>query len=179
MKGRISVNWINRYIDEPLLEGAASVLRAWHIRTGQAPERLEPVWNLIVISLLTAGCWYGLAGMPLALSLAALMALALPSLRKLLRLKKSNRYDARQYKSARARAVSKREAEWSLRMTVLSVSGGLPFLAGSDDPVGHAFMAGACVWFVLTAPVKFYLDAAEPPAPDQGDRAERALFNFG
>jgi hypothetical protein len=173
------VDWINRYIDEPLLDGAASVLKAWHLNTGQAPERLEPVWNLAVIAVLAIGCSYGLSSEPLLLSRAALVALALPSVWKLLRLRKANAYDARRYKSLRARAVSKREAEWSLRMTVLFAAGCLPFLAGSDDPVGHAFMIGACVWFVLTAPAKFYLDAAEPPAPDQGDRAGRTTLQFG
>jgi hypothetical protein len=175
------MDWINRYIDEPLLSGAARTLRAWHAYTAQHPERLEPVWNLATLSLLAIASRYSLSGWPLVLSLAALLMLALPSVWKLVSSARTGAggYDARRYKSLRARAISKREAEWSLRMTVLFVSAGLPFVTRIDDPVGAAFMGGACMWFVLTAPVKFYLEAAEPPTPDQGDRSPQGIFQLG
>jgi hypothetical protein len=175
------MDWINRYIDEPLLSGAARTLRVWHVYTAQHPERLEPVWNLAALSFLAIASRYNLSDQPLVLSLAALLMLALPSIWKLASSARVGRggYDARRYKSLRARAISKREAEWSLRMTVLFASAGLPFVTRIDDPIGSAFMAGACIWFVLTAPVRFYLEAAEPPAPDEGDRAHQGILQFG
>lgn len=55
----------------------------------------------------------------------------------------------------------------------------LPFIARIDDPVGACFMLGASVWFVLTGPLKTYLDAAEPPEPREGDRMYSGVFHFG
>lgn len=82
--GRIGMDWINRYIDQPLLNGAAGLLRSWHIRTRQPPELLEPTWNLVVLSFLLIVSGQVMAGKPFALSVVALIMLALPSARKLL-----------------------------------------------------------------------------------------------
>ncbi|RUM00829.1 hypothetical protein [Rhizobium chutanense] len=177
----IGMDWINRYIDQPLLHGAAGLLRGWHIRTRQPPELLEPTWNLAVLSVLLIASGQVMAGRPLALSIAALIMLALPSARKLLSAMKAagGGYGAREYKSLRARAIAKREAEWSVRLIVLFSSACLPFIARIDDPVGACFMLGASVWFVLTGPLKAYLDAAEPPEPNEGDRTYSGAFHFG
>ncbi|WP_183916958.1 hypothetical protein [Rhizobium lentis] len=179
--GRVCMDWINRYIDQPLLHGAAGLLRSWHIRTRQPPELLEPTWNLVVLSFLLVASGQVMAGRPFALSVTALVMLALPSARKLLSAAKArgSAYGAREYKSLRARAVAKREAEWSVRIIVLSSSACLPFIARIDDPTGACFMLGASVWFVLTGPLKTYLDAAEPPEPTEGDRTYSGVFHFG
>ncbi|PDT34319.1 hypothetical protein CO671_20900 [Rhizobium sp. M10] len=179
--GRVCMDWINRYIDQPLLHGAAGLLRSWHIRTRQPPELLEPTWNLVVLSFLLVASGQVMAGRPFALSVAALVMLALPSARKLVSAVKArgSAYGAREYKSLRARAVAKREAEWSVRIIVLFSSACLPFIARIDDPVGACFMLGASVWFVLTGPLKTYLDAAEPPEPTEGDRMYSGVFHFG
>ncbi|WP_237358360.1 MULTISPECIES: hypothetical protein [unclassified Rhizobium] len=179
--GHISMDWINRHIDQPLLNGAAGLLRQWHIRTRQSPELLEPTWNLVVLSFLLIASGQVMAGKPFALSIAALIMLALPSAKKLLSAVKAggSAYGAREYKSSRARAVAKREAEWSVRIIVLFSSACLPFIARIDDPVGACFMLGASVWFVLTGPLKTYLDAAEPPEPTEGDRMYSGVFHFG
>jgi hypothetical protein len=175
------VNWINRYIDEPLLNGAANTLRIWHVYTRQPPESLEPTWNVVVLSGLLLASGHVLTGGAFALSFAALVMLAVPSLRTLLALARAGHdgYGARQYKSLRARAINKRETEWSVRMTVLFAAIALPFFARTDDPVGAAFLMGASVWFVLTGPFKTYLEAAEPPKPDDGDRSVREILQFG
>jgi hypothetical protein len=175
------MNWINRYIDHPLLDGAAGSLRTWHIYTGQAPERLEPVWNITVLSALLVSSGRFLEGRALMLSVAALILLALPSVWRLVSasIRGKQSYGAREYKVLRARAIFNREAQWALRVTVLFAAACLPFLAHSSDPVGAAFMLGASLWFVLTAPAKFYLDAAEPPVPNDGDRTFRANLQFG
>lgn len=179
--GRIGMDWINRYIDQPLLNGAAGLLRSWHIRTRQPPELLEPTWNLAVLSLLLIASGQVMAGKPFALSVVALIMLALPSARKLLSVVKAgkNVYGAREYKSLRARAVTKRDAEWSVRIIVLFAAACLPFVTRIDDPVGASFMLGASVWFVLTGPLKAYLDAAEPPEPNEGDQMYSGAFQFG
>ncbi|OWV87864.1 hypothetical protein ATY78_04830 [Rhizobium sp. R635] len=179
--GRIEMDWINRYIDQPLLNGAAGLLRNWHVRTRQPPELLEPMWNLAVLSFLLIASAQVMAGKPFALSAAALIMLALPSARKLFSAVKTGNsaYGAREYKSLRARAVTKREAEWSVRLIVLFASACLPFVARIDDPVGSFFMLGASVWFVLTGPLKAYLEAAEPPEPNEGDRMYNGVFHFG
>lgn len=177
----VNVDWINRYIDEPLLDGAANLLRVWHIYTKQPPERLEPLWNLAVLSFLLVASGHMLTGYAFMLCFAALVMLALPSLWKLLLSTKSGAeaYGSREYKSLRARAIAKRDAEWSVRMTVLFAAAALPFLARTDDPVGASFMMGASLWFVLTAPFKIYIEAAEPPKPDEGDRSFKESFQFG
>lgn len=175
------MNWIHRYIDHPLLDGAAGVLRRWHIHTGQPPERLEPVWNLVVLAFLLVISGHFLADRALYLAIGAMVMLALPSLWKLLapskRIKRD--YGAREYKTLRARAISNREGQWAPRLMVLFSAACLPFLAHSADPTGSAFMLGASLWFVLTAPARFYLDAAEPPMPNDGDRAYKGNFQFG
>ena len=97
--------------------------------------------------------------------------LALPSVWKLISASRHGKrdYGAREYKALRAKAISNRETQWTLRLMVLVAAACLPFFARVDDPIGAAFMLGASLWFVLTAPAKFYLDAAEPPVPDDGD----------
>ncbi|MBY5420680.1 hypothetical protein [Rhizobium leguminosarum] len=179
--GRIGMDWINRYIDQPLLHGAAGLLRSWHLRTRQPPELLEPTWNLVVLSFLLIASGQFMAGRTFTLSVAALVMLALPSARKLLSAVKAGQggYGAREYKSLRARAIAKREAEWSVRIIVLFASACLPFIARIDDPVGAYFMLGASIWFVLTGPLKAYLDAAEPPEPNEGDRTYSGVFHVG
>jgi hypothetical protein len=175
------MDWINRYIDHPLLDGAAGSLRVWHIHTGQAPERLEPVWNIVVLVFLLVFSGHFLDGRAFVLCLVALVMLALPSVWRLVSSSRRGKqgYGAREYKTLRARAISNREAQWALRVMVLFASACLPFLAHTSDQVGAAFMLGGSLWFVLTAPAKFYLDAAEPPMPNDGDRAFRSNLQFG
>jgi hypothetical protein len=171
------MNWINRYIDEPLLQGAGTVLKVWHNRTGQRPDTLEPVWHVLVIGFLMAVSFQCLTGPILLLSQGALAMLVLPSVRHLLRSHVSGAsYDARDFKALRASAIDKRNNEWALRMAVLVGSVILPLAHPAGDADGTLFMLGASVWFALTAPIRFYLNAAEPPAPDEGDRLSRAAF---
>jgi hypothetical protein len=174
------MEWINRYIDQPLLDGAANWLRTWHLYSGQPPERLEPTWHLAVLSVLLIAAQYFLQGSGLLLSASALIMLALPSVWKLLfSMRKTDTYGRREYTVLRTYAFARRETEWSVRMTVLFVSASLPFFAGSDDSTGACFLFGASIWFVLTAPVKFYLQAAEPPEPSEGDRSFQRAVEFG
>ena len=174
------MEWINRHIDQPLLDGAANWLRTWHIYSGQPPERLEPTWHLAVLLLLLIAAGHFLHGMGLLVSVSALIMLAFPSLWKLLcSMRKADTYGRREYARLRTHAFARREAEWSVRMTVLFMSASLPFFIGSGDSVGACFLFGATIWFVLTAPVKFYLQAAEPPEPDEGDRSFQHAFEFG
>jgi hypothetical protein len=175
------MDWINRYIDHPLLDGAAAFLRNWHVLTKQPPERLEPAWNLAVLSGLLVASGHFLDGQILLLAAGAIVLLALPSGWKLLSLGKRARsgYGAREYKTLRARAILNRDAQWALRLIVLFSAACLPFLAHAVDASGASFMLGASLWFVLTAPAKVYLDAAEPPMPDDGDRAFKGNFQFG
>ena len=174
------MEWINRYIDRPLLDGAANWLRTWHIYSGQPPERLEPTWHLAVLSLLLIAAEHFLRGSGFVFSVSALIMLALPSAWKLLfSMKKTDAYGRREYALLRTHALARREAEWSVRMTVLFLSAGLPFFAGSADSASACFVFGASIWFVLTAPVKFYLQAAEPPEPNEGDRSFQHTVEFG
>ena len=174
------MEWINRYIDQPLLDGAANWLRTWHLYSGQPPERLEPTWHLAVLSVLLIAAEHFLHGSGLLLSASALIMLALPSAWKLLfSMRKTDTYGRREYTLLRTYAFARRETEWSVRMTVLFVSASLPFFAGSDDSTGACFLFGASIWFVLTAPVKFYLQAAEPPEPNEGDRSFQRAVEFG
>ncbi|MDK4739925.1 hypothetical protein ACXHXG_22275 [Rhizobium sp. LEGMi198b] len=174
------MEWINRYIDQPLLDGAANWLRAWHIYSGQPPERLEPTWHLAVLLFLFIAAEHFLHGSGFLVSAAALIMLALPSVWKLyLSMRKADTYGRREYARLRTHAFARRETEWSVRMTVLFMSASLPFFAGSGDSVGAYFLFGASIWFVLTAPVKFYLQAAEPPEPNEGDRSFQHAVGFG
>jgi len=168
------MNWINRYIDEPLLHGAATVMKLWHGHTGQRPDLLEPVWNLLSIAFLLIAAIQCLAGEALWLSEAALVMLALPSVLKLYKASAASAdYDLKDYKALRAAALQKRENEWALRLAVLVGALVLPLAKPVDDVTSAYFMLGACLWFSLTAPARFYLNAAEPPAPDEGDRLVR------
>ncbi|MDL2398016.1 hypothetical protein [Rhizobium mayense] len=174
------MEWINRYIDQPLLDGAANWLRTWHTFSRQPPERLEPTWHLAVLSSLLIAAEHCLQGSEFILSISVLIMLALPSAWKLLfSKKKTDTYGRREYALLRTAAFARREAEWSVRMTVLILSAGLPFFTGSADATGAFFVFGASIWFVLTAPVKFYLQAAEPPEPNEGDRSFQRGVQFG
>ncbi|MDM9625486.1 hypothetical protein QTL95_06245 [Rhizobium sp. S152] len=170
------MNWINRYVDEPLLQGAAMLLRRWHVLTGQRPDTLEPVWNLISATFLMIATLFFMQGELLLLCQGALLALALPSAWQLLKRGEGGPYGVSDYKALRASAIGKRENEWALRMAVVVGSALLPFAHASDDSVTASFMLGASLWFALIAPLRFYLGAAEPPAPHEGDRFTRAAL---
>jgi|EndMetStandDraft_7_1072992.scaffolds.fasta_scaffold285676_2 hypothetical protein len=168
------MNWINRYVDEPLLDGAAIILKIWHDKTGQRPDTFEPVWHVLVVFLLMIASLQYLTGSMLLLAQGALIMLVLPSGVRLLRMKAPDgRYGPNDFKALRASALDKRQNEWALRMAVLFGSALLPFTHLGDDVSGTYFMLGASLWFVLTAPLRFYLNAAEPPAPNEGDRFAR------
>ncbi|MEZ2223429.1 hypothetical protein [Rhizobium sp. RCC_161_2] len=174
------MEWINRYIDRPLLDGAASGLRTWHIRCGKDPEQWEPTWHLCMLSLLLIVAAHYLRGSELVLCASAVAILALPSVYKLVFIWKAvNTYARREYVLHKKRALIKRQTEWSVRMAVLFVSASLPFLAWIVDSAGRFFLLGASLWFVLTIPVKFFLQAAEPPEPDEGDRSFQNTIVLG
>jgi len=176
---RADMHWINRYIDQPLLDGAASSLRAWHSRTGLSPERLEPLWNIAVTGLLLFAAGHFLSGPALLLCYGGLVMLTLPSVWMLFT---SGRdvagYDVAAYKKLRTRAFMKREAEWAVRLAILFTAICLPFVSRSDDPTAAYFMIGASLWFVLTGPARSYLAAAEPPMPRDGDPSFKADLQF-
>ncbi|WP_246704010.1 hypothetical protein [Rhizobium sp. P38BS-XIX] len=175
------MDWITRHIDHPLLEGASASLRAWHSWTGRPPEHLEPVWNLAVLGALFVATGHLLSGNALALSVAAIIMLSLPSGLKLLAAfrKGGHPYGVREYKLLRAQAIFNRDTRWTLRLMVLIAAGCLPFFSQISDPIGAMFMLGASLWFVLTAPAKFYLEAAEPPVPHDGDPIYRGNLQLG
>jgi hypothetical protein len=171
-RGR-NMEFINRYVDQPLLQGASMSLRAWHVRTRQSPAKLEPIWNLgVVLVLLAASCQF-LAGGALVLGVGALSMLSLPSAWKLVSGRAKQTYDVRTYRALAALAIKKRDAEWSVRLMILLISICMPVLVATDDPAGRWFLLGASLWFVLTAPVRTYLEAAEPPQPSDGERSFR------
>ncbi|MBB3590024.1 hypothetical protein FHX08_000368 [Rhizobium sp. BK529] len=173
------MHWINRYIDQPLLDGAASFLRAWHIRTGLSPERLEPIWNIVVTGLLVVAASHFLAGSALLLCYGGIVMLALPSAWSLFNGRDADSYDVVAYKRLRTKAFLKREAEWAVRLAILFTAICLPFITRSDDPPVTYFMIGACLWFVLTGPARSYLAAAEPPMPRDGDWSFKTDLQFG
>ncbi len=173
------MHWINRYIDQPLLDGAARFLRAWHIRTGLSPERLEPLWNIAVTGLLIFAASRFLAGPALLLCYGGLVMLALPSAWTLFTGRDADGYDVAAYKRLRTKAFVKREAEWAVRLAILFTAACLPFVTRSSDPSAACFMIGASLWFVLTGPARSYLAAAEPPMPRDGDRSFKADLQFG
>ncbi|WP_337267351.1 hypothetical protein [Oryzifoliimicrobium ureilyticus] len=172
---------LNRYIDRPLLDAASKLLNAWHNVSGLAPSRLEPVWNIAVLLLMLVGSFHALEGQMLALCVGALTLLVAPSILKLWMLSaKPAAYDVREYRARMQRALAKREGEWAMRLTVLVVAAVLPFFSPMKGDVDAAwFMFGASLWFVLTAPISFYLEAAEPPKPRDGDPMfnSKMLFN--
>lgn len=175
------MEFINRYVDRPLLDGASRALRAWHVRTGQSPERLGPSWNLAVLFVLLALSVRFLSGTGFVLGAATLVMLSLPSALKLMSNRPSQLYNARAYLALATLALRKRETEWALRLIILLISACLPILSRSDEPAGSWFLLGASLWFVLTAPANTYLQAAEPPQPSDGEpsfRSERSL-QFG
>ncbi|MBB3655147.1 hypothetical protein FHX15_000346 [Rhizobium sp. BK650] len=173
------MHWINRYIDQPLLDGAASSLRAWHIRTGLSPERLEPLWNIAVTGFLLSAAGHFLSGPALLLCYGGLIMLTLPSAWVLFTSSHgADGYNVATYKKLRTRAFMKREGEWAVRLAILFTAICLPFISRSDDPTAAYFMIGASLWFVLTGPARSYLAAAEPPMPRDGDPSFKADLQF-
>ncbi len=169
-KGR-NMEFISRFVDQPMLQGASRALQIWHEKSRRSPDELGPAWELIVISCLIAvSCWF-LSGTGWLIAASTLMLLSLRPAWNLLAGPKRGDYDARAYRARAALAIRKRETEWSVRMLVLLISVCLPMIARAGDQSGELFILGAGVWFVLTVPVNAYLAAAEPPKPNDGDFA--------
>ena len=162
------MEFINRYVDRPLLECGATALRTWHQHTGQSPQKLAPFWNLFVILLLLSASNLFLASTAYGLTFAALLMLSIPSLRVLVFGRTTRTYDIRAYRALAAIAVRKREAEWAVRLTVLFTSVLFPFCVQTNDQTTALFLLGASLWFALIVPVRLYLEAAEPPPPADG-----------
>ncbi|EPE96201.1 hypothetical protein [Rhizobium grahamii] len=163
------MDFLNRFVDQPMLQGASRVLQIWHERSHRPPDELSPLWNLLVIAgLFMSACWYlpGSAGL---LAAGTLVMLSFPHAWKLLKGPMRRDYDARAYRAMAALAIKKRETEWTVRVLVLMISACLPMLARGGDLAGELFVIGAGLWFVLTAPANAYLAAAEPPRPRDGD----------
>lgn len=138
---------------------------------------LEPVWHVLTLSVLMIAGLNFFSGPVLVLNQVALVMLAIPSALRLLRTSfSSTAYGPKDYKAMRATAIDKRENEWALRMAVLVGAATLPLTCPVDDQIGTYFMLGACLWFAATAPLRFYLNAAEPPEPTEGDRFARPAF---
>ncbi|MDM9623026.1 MULTISPECIES: hypothetical protein [unclassified Rhizobium] len=163
------MEFINRFVDQPMLQGASWILQVWHRRSGRSPDALSPVWNLVVISFLLGVNWRFMIGTPGLLTFGALVMLSLPSVLTLLSKRDCGQYDARSYRAMATVAIRKRETEWVVRVLVLLISACLPMLAGGGDEVGKVFVLGAGLWFALTVPASAYLAAAEPPKPNDGD----------
>jgi len=175
------MDFINRFIDQPMLHGASRAMQIWHERSGRSPDELGPVWDLLVILCLAGlSCWL-LSGTGWLLSASTLILLSLRPAWALLAKPTHGTYDARAYRARAAMAISKRETEWSVRMLVLLISACLPMLARAGDHVGDIFVLGAGIWFVLTVPANAYLAAAEPPKPRDGDWAlgRKQIFAVG
>jgi hypothetical protein len=164
------MEFLNRYIDLPLLRGGSAAMRLWHKHTGNSPQTLSPLWSLIVILGLMAASSLLLNGPIHALAVGTLFMLSVPSMRLLVPRRVEGNYDVRSYQALAAAATRKRENEWATRLTVLFTAVLFPFCVSAGDEAAGAFLLGASLWFVLTAPVKMYLDAAEPPPPDAGSK---------
>ena len=167
-KGR-NMEFISRFVDQPMLQGASRILEIWHERSQRSPDELAPLWNLLVISALFAASWWIMPGPAGLLAAGALVMLSFPHLLKLLKGPQRGDYDARAYRAMAASAIKKRETEWTVRVLVLMISACLPMLARGGDHAGELFVIGAGLWFVLTVPANAYLAAAEPPRPRDGD----------
>lgn len=163
------MEFINRYVDQPLLRGASGMLEVWHRRSGCSPDALGPVWSIVVVSILLGMSCRWLTGAPGLLAIGALVMLSLPSAWALLSKRARGQYDARRYRAMATLAIRKRHAEWVVRLLVLMISASLPVWAGAGDKVGELFGLGAGLWFALTVPANVYLAAAEPPRPHDGD----------
>ncbi|MFS8050231.1 hypothetical protein [Rhizobium sp. BR 314] len=164
------MEFLNRYIDLPLLRGGSAAMRMWHKQTGHSPQKLSPSWSLVVILVLMSASGLLLNGPVYVFAIGALIMLSVPSLRSLLPSRTERNYDMRSYQALAAAATRKREAEWAIRLTVLFTAIIFPFCVSAGDETAGLFLLGASLWFVLTAPVKMYLDAAEPPPPGSGSR---------
>ncbi|KAA1183672.1 hypothetical protein FP026_06435 [Rhizobium tropici] len=164
------MEFINRYVDRPLLDCGAMALRTWHEHTGQSPQKLAPFWNLIVILLLLSASSLFLAGSAYRLIFVALLMLSIPSLRVLAFGRSARTYNIRAYRALAAIAVRKREAEWAVRLTVLFTSVAFPFCVHVEDQTTALFLLGASLWFALIVPARLYLEAAEPPPPADDGR---------
>lgn len=173
------MEFINRYVDQPLLQYGAMALRAWHAYTRQSPRKLAPFWNLFVILLLLSASGVFLAGGVYKLTVGALVMLSVPSLWLLVFGRSIGTYNIRAYRALATIAIRKRETEWAVRLTVLFVSAIFPFCIHVDDGTAALFLHGAALWFALIVPTGMYLEAAEPPPPSDGNRkayAPRARF---
>lgn len=172
---------LNRYIDRPLLDAASKLLNSWHRLSGLAPARLEPLWSITVLLLMFAGSLHVLHGEVLVLCIGGIGLLLIPSAFKLVAPStETGTYGVHEYRLRMKRALVKREGEWAMRLTILVVAALLPFFSSAhEDPQAAWFMFGASLWFVLTAPVGFYLEAAEPPKPRDGDPMFEARMQFG
>lgn len=159
------MEFLNRYIDRPLLRGGSAAMQLWHRQTGHSPQTLCPSWNLIVILALLSASALFLSGPIYVFALGTLLMLSLPSLRLLALGRTGQNYDMRSYRALVATATRKRETEWAIRLTVLLTAAIFPFCVSAGDETTSSFLLGASLWFVLTAPAKMYLDAAEPPPP--------------
>ena len=164
------MEFLNRYIDLPLLRGGSAAMRLWHKQTGLSPQTLSPSWSLIVVLALMAASGLLLNGPIYAFAIGTLFMLSVPSLRFLMPGRMGRNYDIRSYQALAATATRKRESEWATRLTVLLTAVIFPFCFYAGDEAAGTFLLGASLWFVLTAPVKMYLDAAEPPPPDAGGK---------
>ncbi len=162
------MEFLNRHIDRPLLLAAAAAMRIWHERTGHPPQKLAPLWNIIVIFILLSASSLLLDGTIYIFALGTLLMLCAPSLHLLAFARINQDYDIRSYRALAARAARKREAEWATRLTVLLTGAAFPFCVPASDEAAGLFLLGASLWFVLTAPAKMYFDAAEPPPPAGG-----------
>ncbi|WP_168879022.1 hypothetical protein [Rhizobium sp. P28RR-XV] len=164
------MEFITRYVDQPLLDCGAMALRTWHEHTRQSPQKLVPFWTLFVILLLLSATSLFLAGTAYKLTSAALLMLSLPSVQMLTLGRTARTYDIRAYRALATVAIRKRETEWAVRLTVLFTSVVFPFCIHVDDQTTAFFLIGASLWFALIVPARLYLDAAEPPPPADDGR---------
>ncbi len=163
------MDFITRFVDQPMLHGASRALKLWHERSRRSPDQLAPLWALIVITCLLTLSWWLLSGISSLFAVATLVTLSFPPAWKLMAGPRRRSYDARAYRALAAIAVRRRETEWVVRVLVLFISACLPLIARVDDPAGQFFVIGSAIWFVMTIPANVYLAAAEPPKPTDGD----------
>ena len=143
------MEFLNRYIDRPLLRGGSAAMLLWHRQTGHSPQKLSPLWNIIVILALLSASGLFLSGPIYVFGLGALLMLSLPSLRLLALGRVERIYDMRSYRTLAATATRKRETEWAIRLTVLLTAVIFPFCVSAGDEGAGSFL----------------LDASEPPPP--------------
>lgn len=163
------MEFLNRYIDRPLLRGGSAVMQLWHKQTGHSPQKLS-LCGTSPSFLPFCRQVASLSGPIYVFGLGTLLMLSLPSLRQLILGRVGRIYDMRSYQALAVTATRKRETEWAVRLTVLLTAVIFPFCVSAGDEAASSFLLGASLWFVLTAPAKMYLDAAEPPPPGNGGK---------